>query len=370
MKAAKKIQKAKQAKKHTLETILYQEYPEINTSVGLYWDRAKNSYMFRVADPKKVVQATVAKFFSTKSEFNRFISDAKERPDVAASFLVSTVPDIEDKFPEPSLQEGSYGLAPELDFYLKEISRYPLLDKQKEIDLSRKIKKGDKDALDKMVNSNLRLAFSVARKFYKATGADLFDLIQEANQGLILAAQKYNPSKARFSTYAMFWVRQKLLRHVHSIHEVPQHTYYTWRKIIEAEKLFEIETGGRKPTRDELVEFTKGKFKPYQIDLYLSRKDFMKQPSYNDDNFLEPGTVTDTESMSQLSIDLGRALIILNRREKRIIKMYYGFRPYTPQTLQQIGEKYDLSRERIRQILAKAERKLKNYIVGKKGFTR
>ena len=256
-----------------------------------------------------------------------------------------------------------------LDKYLQEIGRKDLITVDEEVELAQKIKQGDQAALDKLVSANLRFVVSVAKQ-YQNQGLSLPDLIDEGNLGLIKAAQKFDETRGfKFISYAVWWIRQSILQALAEqsrIVRLPLNQVGSLNKIGKALQRFEQENE-RRPSPMELAE---------QLDVPVEKSaDTMKVSGRHvsvdapfvdgEDNSLldvlpnEDSPMADSSlNQESLSKEVNRALEQLNPRERDILKMFFGI-GCQEMTLEEIGAKFDLTRERVRQIKEKAIRRLK-----------
>jgi RNA polymerase primary sigma factor len=256
-----------------------------------------------------------------------------------------------------------------LDKYLQEIGRKELITVDEEVELAQRIKQGDQAALDKLVSANLRFVVSVAKQ-YQNQGLSLPDLIDEGNLGLIKAAQKFDETRGfKFISYAVWWIRQSILQALAEqsrIVRLPLNQVGSLNKIGKALSRFEQENE-RRPSPEELAE---------QLDVPVDKiSDTMKVSGRHvsvdapfvegEDNSLLDVLPTDDSPMADqslnqesLSKEVNRALEQLNPRERDILKMFFGI-GCQEMTLEEIGAKFDLTRERVRQIKEKAIRRLK-----------
>ncbi|QYJ17304.1 RNA polymerase sigma factor SigA [Rubrobacter xylanophilus DSM 9941] len=248
--------------------------------------------------------------------------------------------------------------------YLAEIGRVPLLTHADEIRLAKAISRGCKRSKDKLVEANLRLVVSIAKK-YRNRGVSFLDLIQEGNLGLIRAAEKFDYRKGfKFSTYATWWIRQAITRAiadkgrtiripVHMVEKVNKY-HRTQRRMTQAL--------GREPTDEEVAEELGVPVEEVLRLQEISQRSISLETPVGDDessslgDFLEdPGSVTPTEAVSEslLKLHLREALDELPERERQIIEMRFGMKDDRPRTLEEVGREFDITRERVRQIQMK-----------------
>lgn len=257
-----------------------------------------------------------------------------------------------------------------LDQYLQEIGQIPLLTPDEEVDLARRIKQGDQEALHKLTRANLRFVVSVAKK-YQGQGLSLADLINEGNYGLIKAAQRFDETRGfKFISYAVWWIRQAILQALAEqsrVVRLPLNRIGTISKIRKTSaKLAQV--NDRSPNIEELA-------KELEIDVekvreamqHTGRHLSMDAPfNEDDDNSLldvlpdDEDTQPDETLLDEsVKIDIERALSLLHPREAEITRLYFGIGREHPLTLEEIGQRFGLTRERVRQIKEKALRKLR-----------
>jgi len=260
-----------------------------------------------------------------------------------------------------------------LDKYLQEIGRVELISAQEEVKLAQRIKKGDHEALERLTKANLRFVVSVSKQ-YQNQGLTLPDLINEGNLGLIKAAQRFDETRGfKFISYAVWWIRQSILQALAEqarIVRLPLNKIGSVNKINKAFAKLEQEFE-RPPTSEEIADCLEMTLEEVQQSLKNSNKAVsMDAPLGLDDdasgNMYE--VYNDTENpkpddhlISQsLGLEIERSLHTLTTREGDVIRLYFGLTGENPLTLEEIGQRFDLTRERVRQIKEKGLRRLKH----------
>jgi RNA polymerase primary sigma factor len=257
-----------------------------------------------------------------------------------------------------------------LEKYLPEIGREDLLTAEEEVELAQRIKKGDREALEKLTKANLRFVVSVAKQ-YQNQGLSLPDLINEGNLGLIKAAEKFDETRGfKFISYAVWWIRQSIHQAIAEqsrIVRLPQNQVGSVSKINRALNKFEQENE-RRPNVSEIAEKTDLPEEKVEVALKSNTRHVSVDAPFSDsdDNSLLDVLVNDDAPMADRSLvieslrnEIAAALNILNDREQKIIKSFYGI-GCQEMTLEEIGHATGLTRERVRQIKEKAIRKLRN----------
>jgi RNA polymerase primary sigma factor len=258
-----------------------------------------------------------------------------------------------------------------LDKYLQEIGRVELLDPEEEIDLARRIKKGDQKALEKLTKANLRFVVSVAKQ-YQNQGLSLGDLINEGNLGLIKAAKRFDETRGfKFISYAVWWIRQSILQALAEqsrIVRLPLNRVGALNKIGKAFSTLEQEFE-REPSASELAEELDMSLFEVADTLKISGRHLSMDAPFaqGEDNRLldviqdERTPLPDHQLIKEsLSKEVERALGTLTEREAEVIRLYFGLGREHSLTLEEIGEKFQLTRERVRQIKEKAIRRLRH----------
>ena len=252
-----------------------------------------------------------------------------------------------------------------LGLYLREIRRIPLLTPEQEVALARRVKAGERKALDELVRRNLRFVVSVAKQYAKS-GVPFEDLINEGNMGLIRAAERFDVDRGyRFISYAVWWVRQAILQFVaeHSrTVRLPINKSTTLTKVTRASQRLS-QSLGRDPIPEELAEFLGMKTQDVLVILSMPTTQFsIDEPAEGRDHEFQVDTITDESSMGpednalelERNEDIEHALASLNAREGDILRRYFGLGGNEPHTLEEIGKVYKLTRERVRQIRDRA----------------
>ena len=291
-------------------------------------------------------------------------------------------PDIDDIENEEELSDEDLAITAEnvdafaddsVRLYLREISKIPLLTSEEEADLAQRIVKGDKKAKDKMVESNMRLVVSIAKR-YGGRGLDFLDLIQEGNTGLLRAVEKFDPEKGfKFSTYATWWVRQAITRAIADqarTIRIPVHMVETINKVLRTTRKLTSELN-REPTTEEIA--AELHMDPEKVDYVMRIKqdiaslDASVGRDGDDEDSVLGDFVEDEERISPedsaanqiLKEQLSEIISTLTDREQKIIRLRFGIGGDRPHTLEEVGAEFDVTRERIRQIEAKALSKLR-----------
>ena len=257
-----------------------------------------------------------------------------------------------------------------LDQYLQEIGQIALLTPQEEVELARRIKQGEQEALHRLTRANLRFVVSVAKK-YQGQGLTLADLINEGNYGLIKAAQRFDETRGfKFISYAVWWIRQAILQALAEqsrVVRLPLNRIGTISKIRKTSARL-AQTHERQPNIEELAKELDVDVEKVREALQHTGRHLSMDAPFNedDDNSLldvlpddEDTSPDDTLMDESLKIDIERALSLLHPREAEITRLYFGIGREHPLTLEGIGQRFGLTRERVRQIKEKALRKLR-----------
>jgi RNA polymerase primary sigma factor len=258
-----------------------------------------------------------------------------------------------------------------LDKYLQEIGKVELITAEEEVELARRIKTGDKDALEKLTKANLRFVVSVSKQ-YQNQGLSLPDLINEGNLGLIKAAQRFDETRGfKFISYAVWWIRQSILQALAEqsrIVRLPLNKIGSINKINKAYARLE-QQNEREPDSQEIADMLDIPESEVKESIRNSGRHIsMDAPLIQDEeNTLYDvlrGDDTNTPEkelmVESLRKEIDRAISTLTPREADVVRLYFGLNSKHPMTLEEIGEKFDLTRERVRQIKEKAIRRLKH----------
>ena len=279
---------------------------------------------------------------------------------------------------------------PDFKRYMTEVGEHPLLTREQERDLAERIRNGDEEAKEEMIVSNLRLVISIAKR-HRGRGLDLMDMIQEGSVGLMRAVEKFNPEKgSKLSTYATWWIKQGIQRAIMdkgSNIRLPVHIAEAYRKYLKASENLVIELG-REPSCQEIAEAMGVKAERIK---FLGGLINVKTRSLNAkirgngdielaDIIDQAGTMEGSREniteeqvdVSALKDEINKVLAILTSRQRTVITLRFGLTDGITHTLEEIGNEFGVTRERIRQIEAKALRKLRHpsNSMGLKAFTR
>jgi RNA polymerase primary sigma factor len=264
--------------------------------------------------------------------------------------------------------------------YLREIGKIPLLNAEEELELAQRVVNGDKKAKDKMAEANMRLVVSIAKR-YSGRGLDFLDLIQEGNTGLLRAVEKFDPDKGfKFSTYATWWIRQAITRAIADqarTIRIPVHMVETINKLLRTQRRMTQELN-REPTIEELAKELE--MEPEKVEYVMKIKqditsldagvgrDGDDEDSVLRDFIEDEDSATPEESAASqlLKEQVQEILSTLSDREQKIIRMRFGLDNGKSHTLEEVGQEFAVTRERIRQIEAKALAKLRKHKDSKK----
>ena len=269
-----------------------------------------------------------------------------------------------------SVPEG-VGIEDPVKMYLREIGKVPLLSAEDEIELAKRMEEGDEEAKKKLAEANLRLVVSIAKR-YVGRGLLFLDLIQEGNLGLIKAVEKFDYRKGyKFSTYATWWIRQAITRAIADqarTIRIPVHMVETINKLIRVSRQL-LQELGREPTPEEIAaelkmpeervrEILKISQEPVSLETPIGEEEDSHLGDFiQDDNVPVPA---DAAAFTLLKEQLGEVLSTLTEREQKVLRLRFGLDDGRARTLEEVGKEFNVTRERIRQIEAKALRKLRH----------
>ena len=277
----------------------------------------------------------------------------------------------EDKELDLTIAENSINIDDHVRMYLKEIGKVALLSGDEEFELAKRIENGDEEAKRRLAEANLRLVVSIAKK-YVGRGMLFLDLIQEGNLGLLKAVEKFDYRKGyKFSTYATWWIRQAITRAIADqarTIRIPVHMVETINKLIRVSRQL-LQELGREPTDDELAaemqmpvekvrETRKIAQEPVSLETPIGEEEDSHLGDFiPDDDIPAPA---DAAAFSLLKEQLNEVLNTLNERERDVLRLRFGLVDGKARTLEEVGSQFNVTRERIRQIEAKALRKLRH----------
>jgi len=308
---------------------------------------------------------------------------ASEAEEPAATELSDEWGPDEGELEEENTTEGRVYLEDDVAddsvrLYLREIGKIPLLSAEEELELAHRVVAGDKTAKDKMAEANMRLVVSIAKR-YVGRGLDLLDLIQEGNTGLLRAVEKFDPDKGfKFSTYATWWIRQAITRAIADqarTIRIPVHMVETINKLLRTQRRLTQEKN-REPTNEEIAEAMEIDVDKVEHIMKIKQDISSLDASIRDDDedsvladFIEDeDTISPEESATNqlLKEQVKGVLSALSEREQKIIKLRFGLEDGKQHTLEEVGQEFSVTRERIRQIEAKALAKLRKHKDAKK----
>ena len=279
---------------------------------------------------------------------------------------------VDEKTKDLMLQlEKEISMDDPVKVYLKDIGRVPLLTTEEEAELAEKMLNGDESAKQRLSEANLRLVVSIAKR-YVGRGMHLLDLIQEGNLGLMKAVDKFDYTKGfKFSTYATWWIRQAITRAIADqarTIRIPVHMVETINRVVKVHRQL-LQDLGREPTPEEIaeimgvpvdkvVEIQKIAQDPVSLETPIGEEEDSNLGTFiEDENALSP---SDVVASSMLKQQLISTLDTLTPREEKVLRLRYGIDDGRPRTLEEVGKEFNVTRERIRQIEAKALRKLRH----------
>jgi RNA polymerase primary sigma factor len=295
------------------------------------------------------------------------VPEAPETGPVSSASIESPPEEVEVDL---SIPEG-VGIDDPVRMYLKEIGRVPLLTPQEEVDLAKRMENGDEEAKRRLAEANLRLVVSIAKR-YVGRGMLFLDLIQEGNLGLIKAVEKFDYRKGyKFSTYATWWIRQAITRAIADqarTIRIPVHMVETINKLIRVSRQL-LQELGREPNPDEIAkemniteekvrEIMKIAQEPVSLETPIGEEEDSHLGDFIEDH--DARAPAEEASFTLLREQLDEVLKTLTEREQRVLRLRFGLDDGRARTLEEVGQKFGVTRERIRQIEAKTLRKLRH----------
>ena len=292
---------------------------------------------------------------------------------MAGDFSDEDVPDEKELQDISNLIVGDVKVNDSVKIYLKEIGKVKLLTAQEEVEIAQRIANGDEEAKQELINANLRLVISIAKR-YAGRGMPFLDLIQEGNMGLIKAVEKFDYTKGfKFSTYATWWIRQAITRAIADqarTIRIPVHMVETINKITRAQRQL-VQELGREPTAEEISDKLENALsadrireiqcinqEPVSLETPIGEEDDSHLGDFIEDKEVVSPSEYTTKSL--LKDELYDVLQELTDREARVLELRYGLLDNHPRTLEEVGKEFGVTRERIRQIEAKAIKKLRH----------
>lgn len=346
--------------KNSHNQLTYADIADILDSADLDKNQMDDMYELLMAKGIEIVSET------EPEDFDVILA---ENPDVAADaeLIVEEASEIDIESTIPK----SIAVDDPVRMYLKEIGKVPLLSADEEIELAKRMEKGDEEAKKRLCEANLRLVVSIAKR-YVGRGMLFLDLIQEGNLGLIKAVDKFDYTKGyKFSTYATWWIRQAITRSIADqarTIRIPVHMVETINKLIRVSRQL-LQTYGREPSPEEIakemgisVEKVREIQKIAQEPVSLETPIGEEEDSHLGDFIPDEDVPAPAEAavFSMLKEQLVEVLDTLTEREQKVLKLRFGLEDGRARTLEEVGKEFDVTRERIRQIEAKSLRKLRH----------
>ena len=306
----------------------------------------------------------------------RINSDDDADIDMDIEAMIADDDDVDVENIDLSVPDG-VSIEDPVRMYLKEIGKVPLLSADREIELAKRMEEGDEDAKKELAEANLRLVVSIAKR-YVGRGMLFLDLIQEGNLGLIKAVEKFDYHKGyKFSTYATWWIRQAITRAIADqarTIRIPVHMVETINKLIRVSRQL-LQELGREPAPEEIAkeldmpvdrvrEILKISQEPVSLETPIGEEEDSHLGDFiQDDNVPVPA---EAAAQTLLKEQLDEVLDTLTEREQKVLRLRFGMNDGRARTLEEVGKEFDVTRERIRQIEAKALRKLRNPVRSKR----
>ena len=346
--------------KNSHNQLTYADIADILDSADLDKNQMDDMYELLMAKGIEIVSET------EPEDFDVILA---ENPDVAtdAELIVEEASEIDIESTIPK----SIAVDDPVRMYLKEIGKVPLLSADEEIELAKRMEKGDEEAKKRLCEANLRLVVSIAKR-YVGRGMLFLDLIQEGNLGLIKAVDKFDYTKGyKFSTYATWWIRQAITRSIADqarTIRIPVHMVETINKLIRVSRQL-LQTYGREPSPEEIAkemgisvekvrEIQKIAQEPVSLETPIGEEEDSHLGDFIPDE--DVPAPAEAAAFSVLKEQLVEVLDTLTEREQKVLKLRFGLEDGRARTLEEVGKEFDVTRERIRQIEAKSLRKLRH----------
>ena len=302
------------------------------------------------------------------------IDEMKEVKDKLEEEGITVEPPVEESIKDEDLKEliSNVKVDDPVKVYLKDIGQAQLLTSEQEVELAKRILEGDENAKKELSERNLKLVVSIAKKYVNRSSMQFLDLIQEGNLGLLKAVEKFDYTKGfRFSTYATWWIRQAITRAIADqarTIRIPVHMVETIHRLSRVSKQLMQELG-RDPTNAEIaermglsenrvIEIQKIAQDPVSLESPVGEEDESRISDFVEDESIK--SPTDNAAQDILKAQLLQVIETLTPREQKVIRLRYGLDDSHPRTLEEVGKEFNVTRERIRQIEAKALRKLRH----------
>ena len=302
------------------------------------------------------------------------IDEMKEVKDKLEEEGITVEPPVEESIKDEDLKEliSNVKVDDPVKVYLKDIGQAQLLTSEQEVELAKRILEGDENAKKELSERNLKLVVSIAKKYVNRSSMQFLDLIQEGNLGLLKAVEKFDYTKGfRFSTYATGWIRQSITRAIADqarTIRIPVHMVETIHRLSRVSKQLMQELG-RDPTNAEIaermglsenrvIEIQKIAQDPVSLESPVGEEDESRISDFVEDESIK--SPTDNAAQDILKAQLLQVIETLTPREQKVIRLRYGLDDSHPRTLEEVGKEFNVTRERIRQIEAKALRKLRH----------
>lgn len=381
--AAKKTTKKDEIKEEVKEETENSDADDAEAQEAKFWEKIEG--ILAIAKKKKNVldyQEIMTFFQDTDFEADKMekvfeILELKkvdvrmnDVPDEDEDIILDDEDEIDIEKIDLSVPDG-IGLDDPVRMYLKEIGKVPLLSADEEIEYAKRMEEGDEEAKKRLAEANLRLVVSIAKR-YVGRGMQFLDLIQEGNLGLIKAVEKYDYRKGfKFSTYATWWIRQAITRAIADqarTIRIPVHMVETINKLVRVQRQL-LQELGREPSPEEIAEnmdipvervreIQKISQEPVSLETPIGEEEDSHLGDFiQDDNVPVPA---EAAAQTLLKEQLDEVLDTLTEREQKVLRLRFGMNDGRARTLEEVGKEFDVTRERIRQIEAKALRKLRH----------